>query len=359
MTIPIANPEISEAARNAVDDVLQSGMIADGEVVRAFEKEFAEYVGTDHAVATANGTAALHVMLEAAGIGEGDAVITTPFSFIASANAIVHAGAEPVFGDIDSETYNLDPATVRPILEARDDVAGILPVHLYGLPADMGALRELASAFDVWLFEDAAQAHGATYDGEMAGSIGDAGAFSFYPTKNMTTGEGGMVVTDDDDVADRVRKLIDHGRIDRYHHDIVGYNYRMTNLQAAIGREQLTRLPAWLETRRANAAGLSDHLQENYSVTPQSVPDGRRHAFHQYTIRTNVRGRVIDELDNAEIGYGIYYPETIPGQRAYGHHQESPAAERLTEEVISIPIHPRLSDADIERIAGAIASVNG
>jgi dTDP-4-amino-4,6-dideoxygalactose transaminase len=189
-------------------DVLDSGMIADGEHVRQFESAFADCVGTDHAVATSSGTTALHAMLEAAGIGADDVVVTSPFSFISSANAIKHAGAEPVFADVDPETFNLDPASTRDLVEQHEDITAIMPVHLYGLPAEMDAFRELAAEFDLQLFEDAAQAHGARFDGEMVGALGDAASFSFYPTKNMTTGEGGMITTDDDEIAERARQVI-------------------------------------------------------------------------------------------------------------------------------------------------------
>lgn len=360
MSITIANPVISEAAREAVDEVLRSGMIADGEEVRKFEAEFADYVGVDHAVATSSGTTALHAMLEAARIGEGDAVVTTPFSFISSANAIQHAGGTPVFGDIDPETYNLDPDTVRDIVDERDDVAAIMPVHLYGLPASMAEFRELASEHDLLLFEDAAQAHGAMYDGEMVGSIGDAAAFSFYPTKNMTTAEGGMITTDDAEIAERARRLVDHGRAEGYRHVEVGYNYRMTNVQGAIGRDQLSRLPDWVKQRRGNAAFLTERLSRIEGVDTPTVPAGRTHAYHQYTIRVRDRETTIEALEAAGVGYGIYYPMTIPVQPAYDIEVACPVAERAREEVISIPVHPEVSAEDVDRIADAVAaSVEG
>ncbi|WP_136718002.1 DegT/DnrJ/EryC1/StrS family aminotransferase [Halorientalis salina] len=352
--IPIADPQVSEAAKEAVCDVLDSGMLADGAVVREFEAEFAEYVGVDHAIATSSGTTALHAMLEAAGIGDGDVVLTTPFSFIASANAIRHAGAEVAFADVRRDTFNLDPDAVRDVLAERDDVMAIMPVHLYGLPADMGAFRDIAREYGLQLFEDAAQAHGATFDGEMVGSLGDAGAFSFYPTKNMTTGEGGMITTDDDEVADRARRLIDHGRTSRYEHVEIGYNFRMTNVHAAIGREQLRRLPDWIEKRRENARSLTTKIHESTVASPPYIPENRIHAFHQYTITSPLRDHLETRLKEADIGYGIYYPTPISSQHVYDDCGLYPIARELSEQVISVPTHPTLLEADIERIGNTI-----
>jgi len=354
VTVPIAAPEISAAAKGAVIDVLDSGMIADGEHVREFEAAFADYVGTDHAIATSSGTTALHAMLEAAGIGEGDVVLTSPFSFISSANAITHAGAEPVFADVDPETFNLDPESTRKLVERRNDVTAIMPVHLYGLAADMDAFRELAAEFDLHLFEDAAQAHGATYDGEMVGSIGDAAAFSFYPTKNMTTGEGGMITTDDDAVAERARQVINHGRSGSYEHEFVGYNFRMTNMQAAIGNDQLQRLPEWIDKRRENASKLTDGIDAASNVKTPTIPANRTHAFHQYTVITEDRAALQSRLEAADVGYGVYYPLTIPDQPAYELEADVPVARRLSNTVLSVPVHPYVEADDIETVVAAI-----
>jgi perosamine synthetase len=352
--IPIADPQVSEAAKDAVCDVLDSGMLADGAVVRKFEDEFAEYVGVDHAIATSSGTTALHAMLEAAGIGEDDVVLTTPFSFIASANAIKHAGAAVAFADVRRDTFNLDPDAVRDVLAERDDVTALMPVHLYGLPADMDAFRSIAREYDLQLFEDAAQAHGATYNGEMVGSLADAAAFSFYPTKNMTTGEGGMITTDDDDVAERVRRLVDHGRSGRYEHDMLGYNYRMTNVHAAIGREQLRRLPDWVRTRRMNAAKLTTGLDSD-GVHPPTTVANRRHSYHQYTVTADDRETLRTHLDDAGVGYGIYYPTAIPDQPVYGDEVSIPVARKLSETVLSLPIHPAVSESAIDRISDLLS----
>ncbi len=328
-------------------------MLADGEVVREFESEFADFVGTDHAVATSNGTTALQVMLEAAGIGEGDIVLTTPFSFIASTNAIVHAGAEPVFADIDPETYNLDPEAAREVIESRGDVDAVLPVHLYGLPADMDAFQRLAAEYDLLLFEDAAQAHGATSDGDQVGSIGDAAAFSFYPTKNMTTGEGGMITTDDDEVASRARQLCNHGRVDSYKHEYVGYNFRMTNIQAAIGLDQLGRLPEWIKARQKKASYLTNRLSDADIISP-TIPGDRTHSFHQYTIQVADRSGMTDTLDEHNVGYGVYYPLPIPDQPAYEYDCDIPVTQKASESVLSIPVHPQVSEVDLDVIADTV-----
>lgn len=354
--IPIANPVISEKAKEAVMDVLDSGMIADGEVVREFEQEFSEYVGVDHAVATSSGTTALHAMLEAAGIGEGDVVLTSPFSFIASANAVVHADATPVFADVREDTYNLDPESTRRVIEEHGDVTAILPVHLYGLPADMDAFREIASEHGLKLFEDAAQAHGAVYDGRKTGSLGDAAAFSFYPTKNMTTGEGGMITTDDKEIAAKARQLINHGRTSKYEHEFIGYNYRMTNIQAAIGRDQLQRLPEWVEKRRRNASLLTDGLKEYVDIGTPLVSNGYKHSYHQYTVRTPERDRLIADLEEAGIGYGVYYPFIIPDQSPYRHvvGELYETARKLSESVLSLPVHPHVSNEDVKEITSTV-----
>lgn len=356
MTVSIADPKISEAAKQAVSNVLDSGQISDGKHVREFERDFADYVGVEHAVATSSGTTALHTMFEAANISENDVVLTSPFSFISSANAIIHAGAKPVFADVDPETFNLDPVAAREILEQRNDITAIMPVHLYGLPADMDAFRELATDFDLQLFEDAAQAHGATIEDQMVGSLGDAAAFSFYPTKNMTTGEGGIITTDDEEIANQARKLINHGRSGAYEHEFVGYNYRMTNIQAVIGQDQLGRLSEWIEQRRENATELTKHLEKIDGVTSPTVPDDRSHVFHQYTVVTENRERLQRSLDEHDVGYGIYYPTTIPDQPAYSRDVDVPVAQRLTNNVLSLPVHPQIERTDIETIVEAVRS---
>jgi len=356
--ISLADPQFGDEEVDAVRDVLEDGRVADGPEVRRFESAFADYCGAETGVAAANGTVALHAALEGLGIGAGDKVVTTPLSFVASSNAIRIAGAEPVFADVDPLTYNLDPAAAERAVR-RTDADALLVVHLYGLPADMGAFRDIAADEDVHLIEDAAQAHGAAYRGQRVGSFGDAAAFSFYPTKNMTTGEGGMVLADDEEVAERAASYVNHGRTkdEAYAHERVGSNYRMTSLAAAIGRVQLERLPSWIEARRENAARLSATLDDAPVVRPPVEPDGRRHAYHQYTVRCADREKLREHLSDAGVSSGVYYPTPIHRLGAYdGYDAETPVADRATDEVLSLPIHPNVTAEDIDQIADAIRS---
>lgn len=351
--IPIANPTISDEAKVRVEDVLESGMLADGPEVRKFEREFANYCGVEHGIGTANGTTALHAALEALGIGEGDTVLTTPFSFIATANAIRFAGAEPVFADIDPKTYNLDPGAARGVAE-QQNIDAIVPVHLYGLPAEMESLCELAAELNVPVIEDAAQAHGASYDGDRVGSFGDVACFSFYPTKNMTTGEGGMVVTDRDDVATALRQFINHGRTETYRHATTGHNFRMTSIAAAIGRVQLDRLPEFVEARRTNAARLSDGLESTSLRTPVE-PNRMTHVYHQYTVYTGCRDDLADHLAEHGVDTGVYYPTCINDQPAYdGVEADVPNARSAADRVLSLPVHPDVSSSDVDHIIEVI-----
>lgn len=330
-------------------------MVADGPRVREFEEEFADYCRTSHAVATSNGTTALHAALEALDLGAGDRVVTTPFSFIASSNAIRLAGAEPVFADISRETFNLDPDSVREIIE-NEDVDAILAVHLYGLPCDMDALSEIAAEHDLDLIEDCAQAHGATYGGRRVGSFGDVACFSFYPTKNITTGEGGMLTTDNEVIAKRAESFVNHGRPSDggYEHVRVGHNFRMTSIAAAIGSKQLQSLPDYLSKRRANAERFREEIETGTVRTP-IVPTDRTHAYHQYTLLTEKRDELLDHLHEEEVGAKVYYPTCIHQQPAYeGFDATVSIAERVADEVVSIPVHPVLSQEDISQIITAV-----
>jgi dTDP-4-amino-4,6-dideoxygalactose transaminase len=359
--VPIADPQLGAAEREAVIDVMESGHLVAGDVTEAFEREFADYCDADHAVGTSNGTTALHAALEAVGVRPGNLVITTPFSFVATANAIRFAGGVPVFADVDPETFNLDPDSVERRIEQLDEaVEAIVPVHLYGLPAEMDRLREIADDHDIALVTDAAQAHGAAYDGQRVGSLADASTFSFYPTKNMTTGEGGIVTTDDPDLADEVRRFINHGRPvegDTYDHVQLGHNYRMTNMAAAIGRAQLEKLPEFTEARRANARRLDEMLADTPLETPVE-PDGTTHAYHQYTVKSDRRETVRDHLERHGVDTAVYYPKPIPELKAYDHMSvPTPVASQLSEEVFSLPVHPGLDDADLEQISTAVAEL--
>ena len=359
-TVSIADPDVGEREMRSVRDVLASGQLSAGETVRSFETEFAAYCGTDRAVATTNGTTALHTALEALDIGAGDAVITTPLSFVASANAIRLAGAEPVFADVDATTYNLDPDAVEAAIRGRDgDVDAIVAVHLYGLPAAMDRIREVADAYDLAVIEDAAQAHGAEFDGDRVGSLGDAACFSFYPTKNMTTGEGGMVVTDREDVARRARRFVNHGRTpeDRggYDHLEVGHNFRLTSIGGAIGEVQLEKLPEYTRVRREYAAELTEALADVPGLEVPTTPSDRRHVFHQYTVRCDDREALRSRLEASGVGTGVYYPVPIHQQPAYDRVSRAfPEAERAAREVLSLPVHPSLSPEDVERVADAV-----
>ncbi|WP_247004840.1 DegT/DnrJ/EryC1/StrS family aminotransferase [Halosolutus gelatinilyticus] len=359
--VPIADPTLDEDAIGRVRSLLESGTLADGPEVRSFEEEFAAFCGADRGVATSNGTTALHAALEALGVGEGDAVVTSPFSFVASANAIRLAGGVPVFADIDPETYTLDPESVAETVARRDDVVGLLPVHLYGLPADVPALLDVADDHDLFVVEDACQAHGATVRGDRVGTFGDAACFSFYPTKNMTTGEGGMVTTDRDDVADRVARYVNHGRGETgtggYDHVELGHNYRLTSFGAAIGRVQLQRLPSLNRARRETASAYDDELADLPLETP-TEPRGYRHVYHQYTVRTDDREGLAATLEKHGVDTCVYYDTPIHRQPAYESVSTAatrlPRAERAAEEVLSLPVHPGLSDRDRRRVVEAV-----
>ena len=357
-SVAIADPWVGDEEKDAVERVLESGQLAAGDVVTEFESEFADHSDCDHGVATSNGTTALHTALHALGIGAGDTVVTTPFTFIATANAVRMVGAEPIFADIDPETFNLDPEAVRERIRATDgDVDAILAVHLYGHPAPMDELTAIADEYEIPLVEDCAQAHGARHDGRPVGSVGDVGCFSFYPTKNMTTGEGGMVVTDRDDVGDRARQFIDHGRDGHYEHVTVGHNFRLSNIAAAIGRVQLRRLPTFVEKRRANAQRLTDVLDGSAITAPTERADVR-HAYHQYTVRTDRRDELAERLSEFGIDTGVYYPTPVHQQPAYDDVTcSAPAAETAADEVLSLPVHPRLSARDVDALVTALSYV--
>lgn len=360
--IPIARPLIGEEEKRQILEVLESGALVAGRRVGAFERAFAEYIGVPHAVATSSGSAALHAAMLALGIGPGDRVVTTPFTFAASSNAVIHAGARPVFADIDPATGNLDPEATEAVLRA-GGVRAILVVHLYGLPADMPAFRRLADRYRVLLVEDCAQAHGAAIDGRKVATFGDAAIFSFYPTKNLTTGEGGMVLTPHAEVARRARLLVDPRGEEEYAYEVVGFNFRMLEMCAAIGLVQLRALEARNQRRRENARRLSRGLADLSWLSIPVEPQGYRHVYHQYTVRV-ARGRdaLSKHLTAAGIGNRVYYPTLVPHTAAYrarGFEGRFPAAERLTREVLSLPVHPALGPDDLETIIGAVRAFPG
>ncbi|WP_303235581.1 DegT/DnrJ/EryC1/StrS family aminotransferase [Methanosphaera cuniculi] len=354
--INIAKPIITDEEIDAVVEVLKSGMLAQGQQVEKFQEEFSNYTEAKHGIATSSGTTALHTALLAAGIGPGDEVITTPFTFAATANSILYTGATPVFADIDPKTFNLNPSEIED--KITDKTKSILPVHLYGQPADLAPMVDIAEMNDLKLIEDAAQAHGAEYRGHKIGSIGDLGCFSFYPTKNMTTGEGGMVTTNDDELAEKSGMIRAHGESKRYEHDILGYNYRMTDIAASIGRIQLKHVDEFNDQRIANADFLSEQLADVEGITtPYTAPDVK-HVFHQYTIRVaDKRDEFKDYLTENGIGTGIHYPIVLYKQPYYvnqGIKGDCPEAELAASQVISIPVHPSLTQEELDTIVDVI-----
>lgn len=350
--IPAARPLIGDEERAAVDAVLRSGMLAQGPEVAAFEREFSEALADGRPTAAVNsGTSGLLLGLLASGIGPGDEVIVPSFTFAATANAVALAGATPVFADIEPDTFNLDPESVRRAIGPR--TAAIMPVHLYGHPADMHRLSALAAEHSLSLFEDAAQAHAATLDGRPVGTFGDWAMFSLYPTKNMTSGEGGMVVSAEADLDARVRLLRNQGMARPYENEIAGFNARMTDLHAAIGRVQLGKLARWTQQRRSNAARFDREL-EGVVVPPVAV--GAEHVYHQYTIRVadDRDGFARALRDEYAIGTGVYYPTPVHRLPVFGLDLDLPETERAAAEALSLPVHPSLTEQDLDRIVAAV-----
>ncbi|WP_303247997.1 DegT/DnrJ/EryC1/StrS aminotransferase family protein [uncultured Methanobrevibacter sp.] len=355
--VSIAKPIIGEEEIENVVEVLKSGMIAQGPKVAEFEEKFAKWVGAKYAVATNSGTAALHVALLSCGIGPGDEVITTPFTFIATGNAIVYTGATPVFADIDLETYNIDPDTIEDLIT--DKTKAILPVQLYGQSADMDKIREIAKKHDLLVIEDAAQAHGAMYNDEKVGNMGDMACFSFYPTKNMTTSEGGMITTNNKELAEKARVFRAHGSNIKYKHDEIGYNFRSSDIAAAIGLAQLDKIDEFNEKRINNANYLNEGLKNVEGVITPASPENRKHVYHQYTIRVTKGNRDdwVDILTENGIGSGIHYPIPLYNQPIYkelGFTGSAPNAELAADTVISLPVHPSLSKEDLDLVIEAV-----
>ncbi len=351
--IPIAKPLIGEEEKQAVIAVLESGQLAQGARVQEFEEGFAALCGVKHAIATSSGTTALLTALLAQRIGFGDEVITTPFTFVASANSILFTGARPVFVDIDESSYNIDPALIEKKITSR--TKAILPVHLYGNPCDMEKIMEIADRHRLIVIEDACQAHGASIEGKRVGSYG-TGCFSFYPTKNMTTAEGGMITTDDDEIAERGRLIRHHGQSHLYYHEVPGYNFRMTELQAALGLVQLGKLAGWTRKRIENAAYFTERLE---NVTTPQVKEGYVHVYHQYTIRVKGdRDGAIKRLEKGGVGARVYYPLPVHRQPLYrqlGFKDSLPVSERMSKEVLSLPVYPALTQEKLDKIVSEVS----
>jgi dTDP-4-amino-4,6-dideoxygalactose transaminase len=353
--IPAAKPIIGEEERAAVDRVLRSGMVAQGPEVAAFETEFADHLVEGRTcVAVNSGTSGLHLGLLAAGIGPGDEVVVPSFTFAATANSVALTGATPVFADIEADHFCLAADAVEAVVTER--TKAILPVHLYGHPADMDSLQALADRHGLRVLEDAAQAHGAGYHGRRVGTFGDFAMFSLYPTKNMTSGEGGMVSCATDDIARRIRLLRNQGMERQYENELVGLNNRMTDIHAAIGRVQLTKVDGWTAQRQANAAFLDSHLE---GVVVPPVAEGCTHVYHQYTIRVaDDRDGVAKALrEEHGVGTGVYYP--IPNHRlpSFRRELDLPVTEQAAREALSLPVHPSLSQGDLETIVDAVNTV--
>lgn len=360
--ITIAQPYIGEEEVNSVVEVMRTGMLAQGKKTEELERAFAEYCGTKYAIAVNSGTAAIHAALFAAGVREGDEVITTPFSFIATINPILMLGAKPILVDIDPKTFNIDVDKIEAAIT--DRTKAIVPVHLYGQPADWGGISKIADDYNLAVVEDACQAIGATYRGKKAGALGDLGCFSLYATKNIMCGEGGMITTDNEEFVKAIKAFRQHGMVAPYEYVELGYNYRMTDLQAAIAIEQLKRVDGFNDRRRLNAVKLTDGLREVKQIALPQVSADVEHVYHQYTIvldSTVDRTKFSEELRSQGVGVGVYYPKPL---HAYPHIQklgykmgDFPVAEATAGRVVSLPVHPGVSDKDVEVIVSAIKGI--
>ena len=354
--IPIARPDIGQEEIDAVSEVLRSGMVAQGKKVKELEDAWAEFVGVRHAIATANGTLALMAIFSGIGLEPGDEVITVSHTFAATANAILSTGATPVFVDIEPDTYVIDAKQIEGAITAR--TRAICPVHLFGLVADMDMIRAIADRHGLVVVEDACQAHGATYRGRLAGSFGH-GAFSLYATKNMTTAEGGFVTTDDDRLADWLRLYRNQGMRARYQFEMLGYNYRMTDIAAAIGLAQLAKLPRNTARRQAIAARYDAAFGELPIGLP-ITPDGRTHVFHQYTLDVGgARDAILADVREAGVGADIYYPIPVHRQSYImerGLHADLPATDAAASRTLALPMYPGLTDAEQDEVIAAVTA---
>jgi len=349
VAISLSKMYVDDQIREAVLNVLSSGRYISGQNVRSFEEEFADSCNTKYAVAVSSGTSAILLSLMALGIGKGDEVIVPSFTFIATATPAKFLGATVIYADIDPETYTIDPGEVQSRISPRTKV--IIPVHLYGHPCDMDSIYELAKEHNLYVIEDACQSHGATYKGRKTGSLGDVACFSFYPSKNMTVlGDGGMITTNDDKLAQKARMLRDHGRAQKYVHELLGLNCRLSEIHAAIGREQLKHLAEWNRRRREIAAQYNARLY-NSGVTIPVEKKWAEHIYHMYVIRVKQRDKLASYLKERGIETGIHYPVPLHRQPCISSNVRLPITERYVEEVLSLPMHPQLSDKEVESVA--------
>ncbi len=362
--IRIAQPEIGPEEIAAVNEVMQSGILAQGARVAQLEEDFAQYCGTKYAVAVNSGTAAMHAALHAAGIGKGDEVITVPFSFIATINPILMVGATPVLVDIEPDTFTIDVSQIEAAITPK--TKAIIPVHLYGQPADMKELLAIAEKHNLKVIEDACQAIDADYGTVKTGALGDLGCFSLYATKNIMSGEGGIITTNDEAYMTAMKRFRQHGMSGPYMYEELGFNYRLTDLQAAIAIEQLKKVKRFTSSRQANAKLLSEGLKGVGGIEiPRETP-GRSHVYHQYTVRVTSdfplsRDEFVKALQDREVGAGVYYPRALhsyPHIAKLGYKMgDFPVAEKAAEEVVALPVHPHVSADDVQTIVDVIKEV--
>lgn len=358
----MSQPHIERDEKEAVLEVLGSGILAQGPKVEKFEKEFAKYTDVKYAIAVNSGTAALHTTLIASGIKKDDEIITTPFTFISTANSILFAGAKPVFADIREDDFNINPEEIKEKITKK--TKAILPVHLFGQPAEMGTIMEIADDYGLQVIEDACQAHGAEFDGKKVGPFG-IGCFSFYPTKNMTTGEGGIITTNDKETTKKAKMIRSHGQKERYIHEILGYNYRMTDIAASIGICQLKKLDQFINKRIENAESLTKEIKKINGLIPPYIMPDVKHVFNQYTLRVTddfglSRDELREKLHEKGIETGVYYPTPIHKQPIYkemGNTDSLPISEKAAKEVISLPVHPSLTKKDLKHLKEVVSHI--
>ena len=358
--IRLVKPSIGQEEKKLINEVLDSGMLASGKYVQDFERKFASLCGAKHGIAVSSGTTALHAALLACGCCQGDLVITTPFSFIATANSVLYCGARPLFADINEDDFNISPERIEYLLKKNKKAKFVMIVHLFGNPCRMDDIMYLKKKYGFSLIEDCAQSHEAEYGGKKTGTFGDASAFSFYATKNMLTGEGGIVLTGSDRVDALARKIINHGRKDRYSHDILGYNYRMTNIAAAIGLAQITKISKMTDKRIAIAEKYSRALGDDHKYVLPSKHKKAKHVYHQYTLQCSDNAGLQEYLGAQGVETGIIYPLSIPAQPLYrklGYRTDDvPVSRKMEGRVISIPVNPLLKDTEIKKVIAALES---